>query len=127
MTEDEARAALRAFIGIGDVESWIAVRPWKAAPGGWTVAGELQGWRFRLEVMPGGVRVLALKVGGGDPARGLCRRARGKGENAGCGKPATPSPAARRSCKGRYGKRGRPSRAAPARSTPPVRPSHPRP
>jgi hypothetical protein len=54
VTEAEARAALRAFVGIGDVERWIAGRPWQAAPGGWTVPGELQGWRFRLEVAPGG-------------------------------------------------------------------------
>ena len=67
MTEAEARAALRAFVGVGDVEPWIAGRPWKAEPGGWTVAGELQGWRFRLEVVPGGVRVVAA-AGGGEPA-----------------------------------------------------------
>jgi hypothetical protein len=36
-------------------------------PGGWTVAGELQGWRFRLEVVPGGLRVFA-SAGGGEPA-----------------------------------------------------------
>ena len=53
-TEAEARATPRAFVGVGDSEPWIAGRPWKAAPGGWTVAGELQGWRFRLEVAPGG-------------------------------------------------------------------------
>jgi len=47
VTEAEARAALRAFVGIGDVERWIAGRPWQAVPGGWTVAGELDGWRFR--------------------------------------------------------------------------------
>ena len=49
MTEDQARAAL-------------------AAPGGWTVAGELQGWRFRVEVVPGGVNVVASTAGGGEPA-----------------------------------------------------------
>jgi hypothetical protein len=38
MTEAEARAALRAFIGVGDIEPWIARRPWQAVPGGWTVA-----------------------------------------------------------------------------------------
>ncbi len=67
MIEAEARTALRAFVGIGDVEPWIAERPWKAEPGGWSVAGELQGWRFRLEVAPGGVRVIASS-GKGDPA-----------------------------------------------------------
>jgi hypothetical protein len=67
VTETEARAALRAFVGVGDVEPWIAGRPWQAAPGGWSVAGELQGWRFRLEVAPGGVRVVASTSGGGEP------------------------------------------------------------
>jgi hypothetical protein len=32
------------------------------------VAGELQGWRFRVEVVPGGVRVVASTPGGGEPA-----------------------------------------------------------
>jgi hypothetical protein len=68
MTEAEARAALRAFDGIGDIEPWIAGRPWQAAPGGWSVVGELQGWRYRLEVMAGGVRVIASTGGGGEPA-----------------------------------------------------------
>ena len=63
--EAEVRAALRAFVG--DIEPWIAGRPWQAAPGGWTEAGELQGWRFRLEVVPGGVRVIASS-GKGAPA-----------------------------------------------------------
>ncbi len=62
MTEAEARAALRAFVGVGDVEPWIAGRPWQAAP------GELQGWRFRVEVVPGGVQVVASTPGGGAPA-----------------------------------------------------------
>ena len=43
MTEAEARAALRAFVGIGGVEPWIAKQPWHATPGGWTVGGGLQG------------------------------------------------------------------------------------
>ena len=58
LTEAEARAALRAFDGIGDIEPWIAGRPWQAAPGGWTVAGDLQGWRYRVEDVPG----LAVRV-----------------------------------------------------------------
>ena len=66
MTEAEARAALRAFAG-SDAEPWIAGQPWKAVAGGWSVLGELQGWRFRLEVMPGGVRVIASTGGGGEP------------------------------------------------------------
>ena len=68
MTETEARAALRAFVGVGDVEPWMADRPWTAVAGGWSVAGELQGWRFRLEVVAGGVRVIASTPGGGEPA-----------------------------------------------------------
>jgi hypothetical protein len=71
MTEAEARAALRAFVGVGNVEPWIAGRPWQAAPGGWAVAGELQGWRFRLEVVPGGVRVVAAAARG--PVGGVDR------------------------------------------------------
>ena len=47
MKEAEARAALRAFVGVGNVEPWIAGRPWQTTPGGWTVSGELEGWRFR--------------------------------------------------------------------------------
>lgn len=66
MTEAQARAALAAHDAIGEIEPWIAAQRWQAALGGWTVAGELQGWRFRLEAMPGGVRVIAM--GKGDPA-----------------------------------------------------------
>ncbi len=68
MIEEEARAALRAYIGVGDVEPWIADRPWKAVAGGWTVAGELHGWRYRLEAVAGGVREVASTPGGGEPA-----------------------------------------------------------
>ena len=41
MTEDQARAALRAFVG--DVEPWIAAQPWEATPDGWTVPAPLEG------------------------------------------------------------------------------------
>ncbi len=42
MTEAEARAALAAFDGLGGLERWIAEqRPWQAAPGGWTVPGNV--------------------------------------------------------------------------------------
>ncbi len=68
MTDAEARAALRAFVGVGQVEPWIAGQPWKAEPGGWSVLGELHGLRFHLEVMPGGVRVIASAGGGREPA-----------------------------------------------------------
>ncbi len=68
MTEAEARAALAAFDGLGGLERWIAAqRPWEAMPGGWTVPGDLQGWRFRVEPAPGGVRVVA-SAGAGEPA-----------------------------------------------------------
>ncbi len=68
MTEAEARAALRAFVGAGDVEPWIAEQPWKAEVGGWSVLGEFRGLRFHLEVMPGGVRVIASMDGGREPS-----------------------------------------------------------
>ena len=69
MTEAEACAALAAFDGVGGLERWMSEqRPWQATPGGWTVAGELDGWRFRLEAVPGGVRVVASAPGGGEPA-----------------------------------------------------------
>jgi hypothetical protein len=58
MKEAEARAALEANDAGGGTEPWIAERPWKTEAGGWSVPGEIQGWRFRLEVVPGG----------GDPA-----------------------------------------------------------
>jgi hypothetical protein len=67
VTEAEARAALRAFVGIGHVEPWIAGRSWKAEARGWAVGDELEGWHFRLEAMPGGVRVIA-SAGEGEPA-----------------------------------------------------------
>ena len=68
MTEAEARAALAAFDGLGGLERWIAAQKrWEAVPGGWTVPGDLQGWRFRVEPVPGGARVVA-SAGGGEPA-----------------------------------------------------------
>ena len=68
LTEDEARAALAVLDGLGGLERWIAAqRPWEAAQGGWTVPGELQGWRFRVEPAPGGVRVIASAGGGTEP------------------------------------------------------------
>jgi hypothetical protein len=32
--EDQARAALAAFDAVGEIERWIARRPWQAVPGG---------------------------------------------------------------------------------------------
>ena len=67
MTEHQARAALGALDGIGGLEAWIAAQRWKAEPAGWSVLGELHGLRFHLEVMPGGVRVIASLGGGREP------------------------------------------------------------
>ena len=67
MTEAEARAALRAFVGVGNVEPWIAAQPWEATPSGWTVPVPLEGWVFRLQAVPGGIRVTA-SMGKGGPA-----------------------------------------------------------
>jgi hypothetical protein len=63
----ESRAALRAFVVVGEVEHWIAEQPWQPATWGWTVMGELHGWRFRVEPDPGGVRVV-MSMAGGEPA-----------------------------------------------------------
>lgn len=63
----EARAALRAFVGVGDLEPWIAEQPWEPTPSGWTVPVPLDGWVFRLAPVPGGVRVSASD-GDGAPA-----------------------------------------------------------
>lgn len=68
MTEAEVRAALAGFDGVGGLERWIADQRWEAAPRGWAVAGTLQGWRFRLEPAPEGVRVAAFAPGPGAPA-----------------------------------------------------------
>jgi hypothetical protein len=68
MTEDEARAALRAWDSVDGAEAWIAAQPWKAVPGGWTVATENRDWRFRVELTPEGLRVIASSPGGGQPS-----------------------------------------------------------
>jgi hypothetical protein len=65
MTEADARVLLRDCGGFGGLEAWIAGRRWKAAPGGWVVTGELQGWQFRLDVIPAGLRITASAPGGG--------------------------------------------------------------
>jgi hypothetical protein len=67
MTEAEARAALRAFVAVGDIERWIADQRWEAVPGGWRVRGRLHAWRFEVRPAPGGVRVV-MSVRGGEPA-----------------------------------------------------------
>ena len=66
MTEDEVRAALRALVGIGNVEPWIADQAWEATPDGWTVPVPFQGWIFRLVPGAGWVRITASN-GKGEP------------------------------------------------------------
>ncbi len=66
MTEAEARAALRAFVAVGEIERWIAERPWETVPGGWRVRERYQGWHFRLEPAAGGLRVV-MSARGGQP------------------------------------------------------------
>ena len=68
MTEGEARAALRAFEAVGEVERWIAEQRWEAVPCGWRVRERLQGWRFRVEPVAGGVRVVMSACGGAPAA-----------------------------------------------------------
>jgi hypothetical protein len=63
MTEDEARDLLWRWPGDDGLEGWIAERRWQAAPGGWAVSGELQGWQFRIEVIPDGLRISARALG----------------------------------------------------------------
>jgi hypothetical protein len=59
--------ALRAFVAAGEVERWIADQRWEAIPGGWRVRERFQGWRFRVEPAPGGLRVV-MSARGGEPA-----------------------------------------------------------
>ena len=73
MTEAEARDLLRGCDGQGGIEAWIARQTWQPAPGGWSVKSELQGWRFRLEVVAEGLRVIAGEPGAGGPAAWLVR------------------------------------------------------
>ena len=65
MTEAEARAALRDFVGVGSLERWAADQRWEAIPDGWRVRGRFAGWRFRLEPVAGGLRVVMSARGGG--------------------------------------------------------------
>ena len=52
---------------LSGLERWIAEQRWEAAPGGWRVREHYQGWRFRLEPVAGGVRVV-MSARGGEPA-----------------------------------------------------------
>jgi hypothetical protein len=67
MTEDEARAALRTYDGIGGIEPWIAAQHWQATPGSWTVPATLEGWMFRLAPVAGGIWII-MSVTGNQPA-----------------------------------------------------------
>jgi hypothetical protein len=67
MTEAEARALLRDYQGVGGLEPWMAVQPWRPAPGGWQLSRELDGWQFRLQPIEDGLRVIASAPGGGAP------------------------------------------------------------
>jgi hypothetical protein len=65
MTEAEARTLLRDCGGFGGLEAWIAEQPWTVVPGGWTVAGRVQGRSFLLEPFGSGLRITAVTPGGG--------------------------------------------------------------
>ncbi len=67
MTEEGARAALRAFVAVGEVEPWIAEQPWEAVPGGWRVRGQLHSWRFVIKRVLGGLNVV-MSADGSEPA-----------------------------------------------------------
>jgi hypothetical protein len=62
VTEADARVLLHDWPGLGGLEAWIAGRRWKATPGGWVVTGELQGWQFRLDVIPAGLRISVSRL-----------------------------------------------------------------
>jgi hypothetical protein len=64
MTEADVRVLLRDCDGVGGIEAWIAGRHWKAAPDGWTVSDELQGWQFQVDVVAAGLRITASASGG---------------------------------------------------------------
>jgi hypothetical protein len=67
VTEAEARAALRAFVAVGEIEPWIAEQRWEATTRGWRVRGRLRNRRFRVKPVPGGVRV-SMSAPGRTPA-----------------------------------------------------------
>ena len=63
MTEAEARDLLRNRAGFEVIEGWIAEQFWQVAPDSWAVIPELQGWRLRIEVIAGGLRISAGELG----------------------------------------------------------------
>jgi hypothetical protein len=68
VTEAEARTVLHARSGIAVFERWMADQPWRKVTGDWLVSGELQGWRFRLAEISGGLQVSATARGSSRPA-----------------------------------------------------------
>jgi hypothetical protein len=73
MTEAQARNLLRKHYGLGWLERWLARQPWEVVPGGWAVKPDLEGWRFRVEPVPEGVRITASPGEGGAPAVWIVR------------------------------------------------------
>ena len=59
VTEADARRFLRRADGVGGVEVWISLQPWQAEPEGWSVTEDLEGWKFSLLIVLGGLRVSA--------------------------------------------------------------------
>ena len=66
MTEAEARAALRAFVGIGSLERWAVDQRWEAISDGWQVRERLKGCVIRLEPGAGELRVI-MSAPGSEP------------------------------------------------------------
>lgn len=58
MTEPDARDLLRHWPGDG-LEAWMADQPWRAVPSGWALVGEFRFWQFKVETIPGGLRLSA--------------------------------------------------------------------
>ncbi len=77
MTEDKARAALRAFVAVGGLEQQLAKQRWQADAGGWAVLGALGGWRFRIEPAPTGC-ACSRRTAGASRRCGPCRREGGR-------------------------------------------------
>jgi hypothetical protein len=71
MTKAEARNLLRQFDGVAGLEAWIAEQRWQVVPDGWTVTKDLEGWRFRLVLVPEGIRLSATAPGSSPPAMWL--------------------------------------------------------
>ena len=46
----------------------MAVQPWCSAQGSWQLSRDLDGWRFRLQLIEDGLRVTAGAPGIGAPA-----------------------------------------------------------